>query len=160
MEKHAAGMAGPDWFMVAGDFDASAMAAQVKQAFGGWGKAAGTLPQVEAKPRELGRRVLLVDKPGATQTYYALANNGSRHGDLAQLAPRLVDAGVERFDRALDGFERQTARHQACGQQVLCPKQARQRQRGGHLGTVEQSQPFLGAQHKRCEAHRAHGLRA
>ena len=75
---------------IAGDFDASAMAAQVKQAFGGWGKAAGTLPQVEAKPRELGRRVLLVDKPGATQTYFALANIGSRHGDPAEAAQDLV----------------------------------------------------------------------
>ena len=75
---------------IAGDFDASAMAAQVKQAFGGWGKAAGTLPQVEAKPRDSGRRVLLVDKPGATQTYFALANIGSRHGDPAEAAQDLV----------------------------------------------------------------------
>ena len=75
---------------IAGDFDASAVTAQVKQAFGGWGKAAGTLPQVEAKPRELGRRVLLVDKPGATQTYFALANIGSRHGDPAEAAQDLV----------------------------------------------------------------------
>jgi len=75
---------------IAGDFDAKAMAAQVQQAFGGWAKASGALPQVEAKSRESGRRVLLVDKPGATQTYFALANIGSRHGDPAEAAQDLV----------------------------------------------------------------------
>jgi predicted Zn-dependent peptidase len=34
--------------------------------------------------------VLLVDKPGATQTYFALANIGSRHGDPAEAAQDLV----------------------------------------------------------------------
>lgn len=75
---------------IAGDFDAKAVTAQVTQAFGGWAKAAGTLPQVEAKTRESGRRVLLVDKPGATQTYFALANVGSKHGDPAEAAQDLV----------------------------------------------------------------------
>ena len=75
---------------IAGDFDTKAVTAQLKQTFGGWGKAAGTLPEVEAKPRESGRRVLLVDKPGATQTYFALANIGSRHGDPAEAAQDLV----------------------------------------------------------------------
>lgn len=75
---------------IAGDFDAKAVSAQVKQAFGGWAKASGTLPQVEAKSRESGRRVLLVDKPGATQTYFALANIGSKHGDPAEAAQDLV----------------------------------------------------------------------
>ena len=75
---------------IAGDFDAKAMAAQVQQAFGGWAKASGKLPLVEAKSRESGRRVLLVDKPGATQTYFALANIGSRHGDPAEAAQDLV----------------------------------------------------------------------
>ncbi|QIL20222.1 pitrilysin family protein [Thermomonas sp. HDW16] len=75
---------------IAGDFDAKAVTAQVKQAFGGWAKASGTLPQVEAKVRESGRRVLLVDKPGATQTYFALANIGSKHGDPAEAAQDLV----------------------------------------------------------------------
>ena len=75
---------------IAGDFDAQAVTAQVREAFGGWAKASGALPQVEAKPRESGRRVLLVDKPGATQTYFALGNIGSRHGDPAEAAQDLV----------------------------------------------------------------------
>jgi len=76
---------------IAGDFDPKTVTSQVKQAFGGWAKAAGALPQVAAKARETGRRVLLVDKPGATQTYFALANVGSRHGDAAEAAQDLVD---------------------------------------------------------------------
>src|SRR5690606_14672908 len=75
---------------IAGDFDVKAVTAQVKQAFGGWARATGALPQVAAKARESGRRVLLVDKPGATQTYFALANVGSRHGDPDEAAQDLV----------------------------------------------------------------------
>lgn len=75
---------------IAGDFDPARVTAQVRQAFGGWNKAAGALPQVAAKARESGRRVLLVDKPGATQTYFALANVGSRRDDPARAAQDLV----------------------------------------------------------------------
>lgn len=75
---------------IAGDFDPAAVTAQVKRDFGGWAKAAGALPQVAAKAKESGRRVLLVDKPGATQTYFALMNVGSRHGDPAEAAQDLV----------------------------------------------------------------------
>lgn len=75
---------------IAGDFDPAAVTAQVKQAFGGWAKAQGALPQVVAKAKETGRRVLLVDKPGATQTYFALANVGSQRGDAARAAQDLV----------------------------------------------------------------------
>lgn len=75
---------------IAGDFDPKAVTAQVREAFGGWPKASAALPQVDAKAREQGRRVLLVDKPGATQTYFALGNVGSRHGDPAEAAQDLV----------------------------------------------------------------------
>ncbi|MFS8136516.1 MAG: M16 family metallopeptidase, partial [Thermomonas sp.] len=75
---------------IAGDFDPNAVTAQVKQAFGSWAKASGSLPRVEPKSRETGRRVLLIDKPGATQTYFSFANIGSRRGDPAQAAQDLV----------------------------------------------------------------------
>ena len=75
---------------IAGDFDANAVTAQLKQSFGAWPKASGNLPRVDAKARETGRRVLLVDKPGATQTYFALANVGSKRGDPAEAAQDLV----------------------------------------------------------------------
>ncbi len=75
---------------IAGDFDANAVTAQVKHAFGGWTKASGSVQSVDAKTRETGRRVLLVDKPGATQTYFTFANIGSRLGDPAEAAQDLV----------------------------------------------------------------------
>ncbi|MFT3763103.1 MAG: pitrilysin family protein [Pseudoxanthomonas sp.] len=75
---------------IAGDFDPAAVAAQVEKTFGGWARATGALPQVAAKPRESGRRVLLVDKPRATQTYFSLANVGSVHGDPAEAAQDIV----------------------------------------------------------------------
>jgi predicted Zn-dependent peptidase len=75
---------------IAGDFDPAAVTAQVKQAFGGWAKAQGALPQIAAKAKETGRRVLLVDKPGATQTYFALVNVGSQRDDAARAAQDLV----------------------------------------------------------------------
>ena len=75
---------------IAGDFDPATVTAQARKAFGGWAAAEGTLPTASAKAAETGRRVLLVDKPGATQTYFALTNIGSRHGDPAEAAQDLV----------------------------------------------------------------------
>lgn len=61
---------------VAGDFDAAAMQSRITDAFGGWkGKApaGGAVPVLKAVS---GKRVLLVDKPDATQTYFMIGNVG------------------------------------------------------------------------------------
>lgn len=75
---------------IVGDFDPAVVGKQVEATFGGWAKASGSLPQVSTAPMQTGRRVLLVDKPGATQTYFALANIGTRHGDPAEAAQNVV----------------------------------------------------------------------
>lgn len=75
---------------IAGDFDSAAITHQVQQLFGHWAAATGTLPTVEAKQPEKGRRVLLVDKPGATQTYFSLLNVGTTRSDPARAAQNLV----------------------------------------------------------------------
>lgn len=75
---------------IAGDFDPAAMRAKVEKAFGRWSKAAAALPEVPAKLRENGRRVLLVDKPGATQTYFWAGNVGVSEHDPARAAQDLV----------------------------------------------------------------------
>lgn len=69
---------GGDRLIVAavGDFDVAAMKVLLTQAFGAWRPAATPLPSVPAPARVAGRRVLLVDKPGATQTYFSIANVG------------------------------------------------------------------------------------
>lgn len=61
---------------VAGDFDITAMRAALTLAFEGWSPAGTVLPEVGAPERILGSKVLLVDKPGATQTYFWIGNVG------------------------------------------------------------------------------------
>jgi predicted Zn-dependent peptidase len=66
---------------VAGDFRTDEMRGKVESAFGGWQRGAGTPPVApEMKPIK-GRRVLLVDKADATQTYFRIGNVGVRRGD-------------------------------------------------------------------------------
>lgn len=75
---------------IAGDFDPAVIRGKLEHAFGGWRKAAGALPAVQPKLRENTRRVLLVDKPGATQTYFWAGNVGSSVNDPARAAQDLV----------------------------------------------------------------------
>jgi predicted Zn-dependent peptidase len=52
------------------------MIAKLTAAFGDWRPAAAPLPDVPRAAPQSGRRVLLIDKPGATQTYFWLGNVG------------------------------------------------------------------------------------
>jgi zinc protease len=60
----------------AGDFDPTWMRKTLTTAFGGWNKAQGPLPVLKPAARISGRRVLLVDSPGAVQTYFWIGNVG------------------------------------------------------------------------------------
>ena len=61
---------------LAGDFDAAEMINTLTEAFVDWRPATEALPDVEAPAPQVGRRVLLVDKPGATQSYFWIGNVG------------------------------------------------------------------------------------
>ena len=61
---------------MAGDFDAQEMLGKLQGAFAEWRNATAPLPEVEPPVAVSGRRVLLVDKPGATQTYFWIGNIG------------------------------------------------------------------------------------
>jgi zinc protease len=61
---------------VVGDFDPAQMINELTAAFSDWRAAAEPLPEIEPAAPEQGRRVLLVDKPGATQTYFWIGNVG------------------------------------------------------------------------------------
>jgi len=61
---------------VAGDFVAEEMEEKLTSAFADWRTAAAPLPDFEAPQKQTGRRVLLIDKPGATQTYFWIGNVG------------------------------------------------------------------------------------
>jgi predicted Zn-dependent peptidase len=60
----------------AGDLDAKWMKQALTAAFSGWAKAKAAPLQLKPAPRVTGRRVLLIDSPGAVQTYFWLGNVG------------------------------------------------------------------------------------
>ncbi|HEX7046326.1 MAG TPA: pitrilysin family protein [Gammaproteobacteria bacterium] len=76
---------------VVGDFDTATMRARLEEEFGGWRKAAGTLPEVSEPEPVPGNRVLLVNKPGATQTYFYIGNVGVARGYDKRAALDLVN---------------------------------------------------------------------
>jgi predicted Zn-dependent peptidase len=61
---------------VSGDFDGTAMRERLAALFGDWRAAAEPLEETTAPGRAAGGRVLLIDKPGATQTYFWIGNVG------------------------------------------------------------------------------------
>ncbi len=61
---------------VAGDFDSAAMVAKLRAAFADWRAATASLPTIEPPVKIAGRHVLLVDKPGAAQSYFWIGNVG------------------------------------------------------------------------------------
>lgn len=61
---------------VVGDFNLEAMKARLSAAFGEWRAAAEPLPAMAAANRGVGRKVLLIDAPSTTQTYFWIGNLG------------------------------------------------------------------------------------
>ncbi len=61
---------------VVGNFNTVAMKARLTKAFGDWRPATMPLPALTAADKQTGRRVLLIDKPGATQSYFWIGNIG------------------------------------------------------------------------------------
>ena len=76
---------------VVGDFDSAKMLPQLERSFGQWRKAGAPVPTVTAPVKVTGRPVLLVDKPGATQTYFWLGNVGASRTDPARTAQSVVN---------------------------------------------------------------------
>lgn len=67
--------------VLVGDFDARSMEGALRRTYGNWPKAKAALPVVSAPRREAGRRVLLIDKPDALQTYFWIGNVGVARTD-------------------------------------------------------------------------------
>jgi predicted Zn-dependent peptidase len=76
---------------VVGDFDTATMLQQLERSFGTWRKASAAVPAAPAPAKVTGRPVLLVDKPGATQTYFWLGNVGASRTDPARSAQSVVN---------------------------------------------------------------------
>jgi predicted Zn-dependent peptidase len=76
---------------VVGDFDVADVRRRLEAAFGSVGRAQGNAPAATRAPAVEGRRVLLVDKPGAAQTYFWLGNVGASRTDPERTAQALVN---------------------------------------------------------------------
>ena len=76
---------------VVGDFDVADVRRRLEAAFGTVGRAQGNAPAATRAPAVEGRRVLLVDKPGAAQTYFWLGNVGASRTDPERTAQALVN---------------------------------------------------------------------
>jgi predicted Zn-dependent peptidase len=76
---------------VAGDFDRSEMERMLSQTFGAWpGRQAPAIAVPD--PADVGgRRLLLVDKPDATQTYYSIGNVGISRTNPDRVPIRVVN---------------------------------------------------------------------
>ena len=75
--------------VVIGDAPTAELLAKAAGAFGDWRTEAGTAPPLPSPPPVAGRRLLLVDKPDATQAHIRVANVG-----LARTDPAYVSAVV------------------------------------------------------------------
>jgi predicted Zn-dependent peptidase len=76
---------------VAGDFTTEALRTKIEAAFGAWRRSDAAPPPVAAPRPAKGRRVLLVDKPDAAQTYFRLGNVGVARGDPDDAALDVVN---------------------------------------------------------------------
>jgi zinc protease len=76
---------------VAGDFQAADMKKKLEEAFGQWPSKPVTPVKISVLPLVQGRRLLLIDKPDATQTYFAIGNVATAAGDPDRVAIRLVN---------------------------------------------------------------------
>lgn len=73
-----------------GDFRAAEVRRKLEPLLGDWPRAKAPLPRAAAAAPQKGRRVLLVDKPGATQTYFWLGNVGAARTDPDRVAQALA----------------------------------------------------------------------
>ncbi len=82
VRRYHANAVGGDRLLIvlAGDFDPAEMRARLTAAFADWRPAAEPAAAVSPPQAPAGGRVLLVDKPGATQTYFWIGNVGVARG--------------------------------------------------------------------------------
>jgi len=76
---------------VAGDFSAAEMRKKLEEVLGGWAAHEVTATRVAAAAPVKGKRLLLVDKPDATQTYFSIGNVGIARNDPDRVAIRVVN---------------------------------------------------------------------
>jgi len=76
---------------VAGEFNAAQMRAKLEQALGGWKTKPSLLPAIIGPTAVKGKKLLLVDKPDSTQTFFVFGNIGTAENDPDRVAIRVVN---------------------------------------------------------------------
>ena len=76
---------------IAGEFNAVELRKQLDATFGAWPAKQVTAVSIPAIGASKGRRLLLVDKPDASQTYFAIGNVETAAGDPDRVAIRVVN---------------------------------------------------------------------
>jgi zinc protease len=76
---------------VAGDFQTADMKKNLEEVFGQWPSKSVPPVKIPVIPPAKGKKLLLVDKPDATQTYFAIGNVATAAGDPDRVAIRLVN---------------------------------------------------------------------
>jgi zinc protease len=76
---------------VAGELDSAEIRKKLEESFGAWPARAVTNPAIPAAVPVKGKRLLLVDKEDATQTYFAFGNVGMARNDPDRVAVRVVN---------------------------------------------------------------------
>jgi len=76
---------------VAGDFNGADMRKKLEDALGGWPARPVSATPLAAPALAKSKRLLLVDKPDATQTYFAIGNVGMAHNDPDRVTIRVVN---------------------------------------------------------------------
>jgi zinc protease len=76
---------------VAGEFNGAEMRKKLEEIFGGWPARAVTPTTIAATSPAKGKRLLLVNKDDATQTYFAMGNVGIERTDPDRVAIRVVN---------------------------------------------------------------------
>jgi zinc protease len=76
---------------IAGEFNAPQMRTKIEQAFGGWLAKGAALPAFAAPTPVKGKKLLLVDKPDSTQTFFVFGNIGTAENDPDRVAIGVVN---------------------------------------------------------------------
>lgn len=76
---------------VAGEFNAAQLKAKLDEVFGSWTGKGAAPPTLTAPQPVKGKKLLLIDKPDATQTFFVIGNIGTAVNDPDRVAIRVVN---------------------------------------------------------------------
>jgi len=76
---------------VAGEFNSPRMKTKLEEIFGAWTAKGAASPELDAAQPIKGKRLLLIDKPDATQTFFVIGNIGTAMNDPDRVTIRVVN---------------------------------------------------------------------